>query len=40
MAVFDSIDWENLLNMEAPWIPQPDDNLDTAYFEGKNPPYT
>jgi hypothetical protein len=35
MAAFKSIDWNNLLEMEAPWVPQPDDNMDTTYFEGK-----
>ena len=35
MAAFDTIDWHNLLEMEAPFIPQPDDLTDTSYFEGQ-----
>ena len=31
---FKDIDWHNLLDMEAPFIPQPDDETDTTYFEG------
>ena len=35
LAAFDTIDWHNLLEMEAPFIPQPDDLTDTSYFEGQ-----
>ena len=35
MAAFCDIDWDNVLKMPAPWTPQPDDMMDTSYFEGK-----
>lgn len=34
MAFFDSLDWDNLLLMEPPFIPQPENATDTGYFEG------
>lgn len=34
-ALFSCIDWPNLKDTEAPFIPQPDDAMDTTYFEGK-----
>ena len=34
MAAFKDINWHNLLDMEAPFIPQPEDVTDTSYFEG------
>ena len=36
MSLFSSLDWNNLLEMEPPFLPQPDDARDTTYFEGKN----
>lgn len=35
MPLFKHINWENLLNTEAPFIPQPDSSTDTCYFQGK-----
>ncbi|XP_066441590.1 serine/threonine-protein kinase greatwall-like isoform X2 [Eleutherodactylus coqui] len=35
-AFFHGIDWENLQNMPMPFIPQPDDETDTTYFEARN----
>ncbi|CAG5120350.1 unnamed protein product, partial [Candidula unifasciata] len=36
MPFFSTTDFANLLNMEAPFIPQPEDHMDTGYFEPKN----
>lgn len=35
MPFFSSIDFANLLKVEAPFIPQPEDHMDTGYFERK-----
>ncbi|KAB7499969.1 Serine/threonine-protein kinase greatwall, partial [Armadillidium nasatum] len=32
-VLFKSIDWDNLLDSVAPFVPQPDDAMDTTYFE-------
>jgi hypothetical protein len=32
---FQTIDWDNLANAPAPFIPVPDNDSDTFYFEGK-----
>lgn len=34
-AFFNTIDWENLPNIPAPFIPVPDNDSDTFYFEGR-----
>ncbi|KAJ7423829.1 Serine/threonine-protein kinase greatwall [Willisornis vidua] len=34
--LFDGVDWDNLQNQTMPFIPQPDDETDTAYFEARN----
>lgn len=34
-AFFNTIDWENLANTPAPFVPAPDNDSDTFYFEGK-----
>jgi hypothetical protein len=31
---FNLINWDNLSNTSAPFIPIPDDDSDTFYFEG------
>ncbi|KAI8346972.1 kinase-like domain-containing protein [Mortierella sp. GBAus27b] len=31
---FRGVDWENIRNQEAPFIPAPNDNMDTSYFDG------
>lgn len=31
---FQDVDWENIRNQEAPFIPSPNDNTDTSYFDG------
>lgn len=36
MNLFQDIDWVNLPNQEAPFLPQPDDETDTCYFETRN----
>lgn len=36
MSLFREINWENLLNTEAPFIPQPDSSTDTCYFQARN----
>ena len=35
MPFFSHLDWSNLMSMQAPFIPQPDDNMDTCYFDRK-----
>ncbi|XP_064492231.1 serine/threonine-protein kinase greatwall isoform X2 [Pseudopipra pipra] len=34
--LFHSVDWDNLQNQTMPFIPQPDDETDTSYFEARN----
>ncbi|XP_028897024.2 serine/threonine-protein kinase greatwall isoform X2 [Zeugodacus cucurbitae] len=36
MRFFESIDWENIENVEPPFVPAPDNPTDTAYFEARN----
>ncbi|KAK9498159.1 hypothetical protein O3M35_004037 [Rhynocoris fuscipes] len=36
MPLFNDIDWENLHSSSAPFIPQPDNNMDTSYFSARN----
>ncbi|XP_061178277.1 serine/threonine-protein kinase greatwall-like [Saccostrea echinata] len=36
LAFFDSVDWENLLEVEPPFVPQPEGDEDTTYFEARN----
>ncbi|CAF2179656.1 unnamed protein product [Rotaria magnacalcarata] len=33
---FNGVDWENLLNIPPPFIPAPDNDSDTFYFEARN----
>ncbi|XP_061093333.1 serine/threonine-protein kinase greatwall isoform X1 [Conger conger] len=35
-ALFEGLDWENLQNQVMPFIPQPEDETDTSYFEARN----
>ncbi|GFO43662.1 serine/threonine-protein kinase greatwall-like [Plakobranchus ocellatus] len=35
MVFFSEIDWENLLETEPLFVPQPDDDMDTTYFKRK-----
>lgn len=35
-SLFSCIDWSNLKDTVAPFIPQPDDAMDTTYFEARN----
>ena len=35
-ALFEGLDWDSLLDMEAPFVPNPDDEMDTTYFDGEN----
>jgi serine/threonine-protein kinase greatwall len=30
------LDWDNILDMPAPFVPQPEDATDTAYFAMRN----
>ncbi|XP_010177173.1 PREDICTED: serine/threonine-protein kinase greatwall, partial [Mesitornis unicolor] len=34
--LFRGVDWDNLQNQTMPFIPQPDDETDTSYFEARN----
>ena len=34
--LFGEIGWDNLPKAEMPFIPNPDDETDTGYFEGTN----
>ncbi|XP_061613848.1 serine/threonine-protein kinase greatwall isoform X6 [Phyllopteryx taeniolatus] len=34
--LFEGCDWENLHTQPMPFIPQPDDETDTSYFEARN----
>ncbi|CAG5896118.1 unnamed protein product [Menidia menidia] len=34
--LFDGLDWDNLQNLPMPFIPQPEDETDTSYFEARN----
>lgn len=36
MLLFSSINWDNLLNTTAPFVPQPDNRTDTVYFQARN----
>ncbi|KAF9177830.1 hypothetical protein BGZ50_008317 [Haplosporangium sp. Z 11] len=33
---FLGVDWENIRNQEAPFIPCPNDDMDTSYFDARN----
>ena len=34
--LFESIDWNNVINEKAPFLPNPDNLMDTFYFEASN----
>ncbi|KAJ1100224.1 hypothetical protein NDU88_005311 [Pleurodeles waltl] len=34
--LFEGLDWNNLQNQQMPFIPQPDDETDTTYFDARN----
>lgn len=36
MAVFEKIDWDNLLLVQPPFVPDPCDITDTGYFQARN----
>ncbi|XP_065338080.1 serine/threonine-protein kinase greatwall [Cloeon dipterum] len=36
MKLFSSIPWDGLLDVEAPFVPEPTSSTDTAYFEARN----
>ncbi|XP_048862077.1 serine/threonine-protein kinase greatwall isoform X2 [Brienomyrus brachyistius] len=35
-TLFKGLDWDSLQNQPMPFIPQPDDETDTSYFEARN----
>ena len=36
LKLFEEVDWVGLPMEEAPFLPQPDDETDTAYFDARN----
>lgn len=36
MKFFESTDFDNILNLEPPFVPNLDDPLDTGYFRARN----
>ncbi|GFU39411.1 hypothetical protein NPIL_332611 [Nephila pilipes] len=34
--LFENIEWENILHLEAPFVPLPDSDTDTTYFDARN----
>ncbi|XP_021011147.1 serine/threonine-protein kinase greatwall isoform X1 [Mus caroli] len=34
--LFSEVDWENVQHQTMPFVPQPDDETDTSYFEARN----
>ncbi|XP_034718264.1 serine/threonine-protein kinase greatwall isoform X1 [Etheostoma cragini] len=34
--LFEGLDWDNLHNLPMPFIPQPEDETDTSYFDARN----
>lgn len=36
LSFFSGVDWDHLLEVEPPFVPQPDDDADTTYFEARN----
>lgn len=34
--LFKQVNWNNLLNEKAPFLPKPDHNMDTCYFDTRN----
>ncbi|XP_042366326.1 serine/threonine-protein kinase greatwall [Plectropomus leopardus] len=34
--LFEGLDWDNLQNQPMPFIPQPEDETDTSYFDARN----
>ncbi|XP_029003205.1 serine/threonine-protein kinase greatwall isoform X2 [Betta splendens] len=35
-ALFEGLDWDELQNQKMPFIPQPEDETDTSYFDARN----
>ncbi|XP_067654846.1 serine/threonine-protein kinase greatwall-like [Haliotis asinina] len=36
LPLFSAVDWDHVLEMEPAFVPQPDDETDTTYFEARN----
>lgn len=36
LELFQNVNWKDILNTEAPFIPQPKDHTDTTYFQARN----
>lgn len=36
MPLFKSVDWDGILQQQAPFVPEPTSSTDTAYFEGEH----
>ncbi|XP_048241646.1 serine/threonine-protein kinase greatwall-like [Haliotis rufescens] len=36
LPLFSAVDWDHVLDMEPAFVPQPDDETDTTYFEARN----
>jgi serine/threonine-protein kinase greatwall len=35
-SLFQNVNWDNLLSEQPPFVPMPDHNTDTCYFETRN----
>ncbi len=35
-SFFSGVDWPGILEQEAPFVPQPEDEADTGYFDARN----
>lgn len=36
LELFQGLNWGNLLEQEAPFVPEPEDETDTGYFDARN----
>ena len=36
LDLFRGLNWTNLLEQDAPFVPEPEDDTDTGYFDARN----